>query len=50
MKAIKGVPFLTLFLPVGPLGDLTLDEVDLETEDKNRMVKIVENYNEKDLL
>ena len=40
MRTFKGLPFLTVFLPVGPLGDLPLDEVDLETEDKNRMVKM----------
>ena len=41
MRTYKGVSFLTVFLPVGPLGDLTLDEVDLETEDTEIMVKMV---------
>ena len=46
MRTLKGIPFLTLFLPVGLLGDLTLDEVDFETEGKNMMVKITEKSNE----
>ena len=50
MRAFKSVPFLTVFLPVGPLRNLTLDEVDLETEDKKSMVKMVENSNQKHLL
>ena len=50
MRTLKGIPFLTLFLPVGLLGDLTLDEVDFETEGKNMMVKITEKSNENIIL
>ena len=42
MRTFKGVPFLTVFLPVGPLGDFTWDEVGLETEDTEIMVKMVQ--------
>ena len=42
MRSSKGLPFLILFLPVGLLGDLALDEVDFETEGKNMMMKIKE--------
>ena len=41
MRTYKGVSFLTVFLPVGPLGDFTWDEVGLETEDTEIMVKMV---------
>ena len=41
MRTYKGVSFFTVFLPVGPLGDFTWDEVGLETEDTEIMVKMV---------
>ena len=50
MRTFKGVPFFKVFLPVGLLGDLTLDEVDSETEGKNMMVKITEKSNENSIL